>query len=192
MLPAILTAGDGEAVNPLLPAPYDIVWSAVVFVALLIVVAKFVVPRLNTALDARADAIEGGLKRAEEAQAEAAATKGEYESQLAEARAEAGRIREQARVEGVAIVAEAREAAQAEAARIAANAQVQIEAERAAALVSLRAEVGSLALDLASGVIGESLADDKKSTALVDRFLADLEASEAAGQRSASEKAKSK
>lgn len=192
MLPAILTAGDGEAVNPLLPAPYDIVWSAVVFVALLIVVAKFVVPRLNKALDARADAIEGGLKRAEEAQAEAAATKGEYESQLAEARAEAGRIREQARVEGVAIVAEAREAAQAEAARIAANAQVQIEAERAAALVSLRAEVGSLALDLASGVIGESLADDKKSTALVDRFLADLEASEAAGQRSASEKAKSK
>jgi F-type H+-transporting ATPase subunit b len=192
MLPAILTAGDGEAVNPLLPALYDIVWSAVVFVALLIVVAKFVVPRLNKALDARADAIEGGLKRAEEAQAEAAATKGEYESQLAEARAEAGRIREQARVEGVAIVAEAREAAQAEAARIAANAQVQIEAERAAALVSLRAEVGSLALDLASGVIGESLADDKKSTALVDRFLADLEASEAAGQRSASEKAKSK
>ena len=192
MLPAILTAGDGEAVNPLLPAPYDILWSAVVFVALLIVVAKFVVPRLNKALDARADAIEGGLKRAEEAQAEAAATKGEYESQLAEARAEAGRIREQARVEGVAIVAEAREAAQAEAARIAANAQVQIEAERAAALVSLRAEVGSLALDLASGVIGESLADDKKSTALVDRFLADLEASEAAGQRSASEKAKSK
>jgi F-type H+-transporting ATPase subunit b len=180
MLRALLAEvpAEGSDVNPLLPATYDIVWSGVIFVALLIVVWRFVVPRLNAALDARADAIEGGLKRAEQAQAEAAATKGEYESQLAEARAEAGRIREQARVEGAAIVAEARETAQAEAARIAANAQVQIEAERAAALVSLRAEVGSLALDLASGVIGEALTDDKKSTALVDRFLADLEASE--------------
>ena len=57
---------------------------------------------------------------------------------------------------------------------------MQIDAERAAALVSLRSEVGSLALDLASGVIGESLNDDKRSSALVDRFLADLEASEQA------------
>lgn len=166
-------------INPLLPYDYDILWSGVIFVALLIVVGVFVVPRLNKALDARADAIEGGLKRAEEAQAAAAATKGEYEAQLAEARAEAGRIRDQARTEGAQIVAEAKEQAQAEAARIAANAQVQIEAERAAALVSLRSEVGSLALDLASGVIGESLNDDKRASALVDRFLADLEASEA-------------
>jgi F-type H+-transporting ATPase subunit b len=182
LLAEVHDSGTTTDVNPLLPATYDIVWSGVIFVALLIVVGVFVVPRLNKALDARADAIEGGLKRAEEAQAEAAATKGEYESQLAEARAEAARIREQARVEGAAIVAEARENASAEAARIAANAQVQIEAERAAALVSLRAEVGSLALDLASGVIGESLTDDKKSTALVDRFLADLEASEKAAK----------
>jgi F-type H+-transporting ATPase subunit b len=181
MLRALLTEGhDGGAtdINPLIPADYDILWSGVIFVALLLVVGIFVVPRLNTALDARKDAIEGGLKRAEEAQAEAAATKGEYEAQLNEARAEAARIREQARAEGTAIVNEAKEQATVEAARIAANAQLQIEAERTAALVSLRAEVGSLALDLASGVIGEALNDDKKSTALVDRFLADLESSE--------------
>jgi F-type H+-transporting ATPase subunit b len=179
MLRAFLVevAAEEEAINPLLPELYDIVWSAVIFVALLLVIGIFVVPRLNKSLDARADAIEGGLKRAEEAQAEAAATKGEYESQLNEARVEAGRIREQARAEGVAIVNEAKEQASVEAARIAANAQLQIEAERTAALVSLRAEVGSLALDLASGVIGEALNDDKKSTALVDRFLADLESS---------------
>ena len=181
MLRALLTESHDSTgdINPLIPMDYDILWSAVIFVALLLVVAIRVVPSLNKALDARKDAIEGGLKRAEEAQAEAAATKGEYESQLAEARAEAGRIREQARAEGAAIVAEAKEQASVEAARIAANAQLQIEAERTSALVSLRAEVGSLALDLASGVIGEALSDDKKSTALVDRFLADLEKSKA-------------
>jgi len=179
MLRAYLDVRTAD-VNPLIPADYDLIWSSVIFVALLIVVAVFVVPRLNTALDARAEAIEGGLKKAEEAQAAASAARDEYNAQLAEARAEAARIREQARTDGAAILAELKEQAQAEANRITANAQVQIEAERAAALVSLRSEVGTLALDLASGVIGESLSDDKKASALVDRFLADLEADEKA------------
>jgi F-type H+-transporting ATPase subunit b len=166
--------------NPLLPADYDIIYSSIIFVAMLIVVAVYVVPRMNKALDARAEAIEGGLKKAEEAQAAATAARDEYTAQLAEARAEAARIREQARTDGQAILAELKEQAQSEAARIVANAQTQIEAERSAALVSLRSEVGSLALDLASGVIGESLSDDKKAAAVVDRFLADLEADEKA------------
>jgi len=180
MLRAFLDVRTQETPNPLIPADYDIIYSAIIFVALLIVVAIVVVPRMNKALDARAEAIEGGLKKAEEAQAAASAARDEYTAQLAEARAEAGRIREQARTDGQAILAELKEQAQAEAARIVANAQTQIEAERSAALVSLRAEVGSLALDLASGVIGETLSDDKKAAAVVDRFLADLEADEKA------------
>jgi F-type H+-transporting ATPase subunit a len=66
--------------------------------------------------------------------------------------------------------------------RIAASAKTQIEAERQAAVVSLRSEVGTLAIDLSSGVIGESLTDDAKAAAIVDRFLADLEASEKAAK----------
>lgn len=169
-----------ENPNPLIPADYDIIYSAIIFVALLIVVAIFVVPRMNKALDARAEAIEGGLKKAEEAQAAATAARDEYTAQLAEARAEAARIREQARTDGQAILNELKEQAQSEAARIVANAQTQIEAERSAALASLRTEVGSLALDLASGVIGETLSNDKKAAAVVDRFLADLAADEKA------------
>ena len=46
--------------------------------------------------------------------------------------------------------------------------------------MSLRGEVGTLALDLAGGVIGETLSDDAKAQAVVDRFLADLEAEKAA------------
>lgn len=181
MLRAFLDVRAAEDTpNPLLPADYDIIYSSIIFVALLIVVAVFVVPRLNKTLDARAEAIEGGLKKAEEAQAAASAARDEYTAQLAEARAEAARIRDQARTDGQAILAELKEQAQAEASRIVANAQTQIDAERSAALVSLRAEVGSLALDLASGVIGETLADDKKAAAVVDRFLADLEADEKA------------
>jgi F-type H+-transporting ATPase subunit b len=162
--------------NPLLPKVPDLIYGGFVFLVVLLIVIWKVIPRLNAMLDARSDAIEGGIKRAEIAEAAAEAKKGEYEAALAEARAEAAKIRDQARVDGQKIVAEAKDAATVEAARVTANAQLQIEAERTAALVSLRAEVGSLAIDLASGVIGESLSSDKRSKDIVDRFLADLEA----------------
>ncbi|HWS52090.1 MAG TPA: F0F1 ATP synthase subunit B [Microbacterium sp.] len=182
MLDVLLThAGEGEASpNPLLPEIYDIVWSLVPFAIILFLFWRVVLPRMRKILDERAELIEGGISKAEKAQEEAAAALEQYQAQLAEGRAEAAKIREQARQDGTKILNELKEQAQAEAARITASAQAQIEAERQAALVSLRAEVGSLALDLASGVIGQSLSDDKKASALVDRFLADLETSEKA------------
>jgi F-type H+-transporting ATPase subunit b len=182
MQTALILAAE-EAHNPLIPEWYDIIWSLVAFVIIFLVFWRVVTPRITKMLDERTEAIEGGIKKAEAAQEQAAAALEEYNKQLAEARAEASRIREQARADATAIGNEVRAQAQADAERITANAQAQIEAERQSALTSLRTEVGSLAIDLASGVVGESLKDDAKASAVVDRFLADLEASQVdAGQ----------
>ena len=182
MLNALVTnlAAEGEAHNPLLPAWYDLVWSALWFVVILLAVWKFALPRFTKMLDERSAAIEGNIAKADEAQKQAEAALEEYTRQLAEARTEAGAIRETAREDGKKIVAEAKETAAVEAARLTTAAHAQIEAERQTAFVSLRSEVGGLALDLAGGVVGETLSDDARATAVVDRFLADLEASEAA------------
>ncbi|MGW9114748.1 F0F1 ATP synthase subunit B [Microbacterium sp. NPDC055683] len=183
MLNALVTVAAEEAEhNPLIPAIYDIVWSAVCFVIILAVVIFVAIPRLTKMLDERSAAIEGNIAKADEAQKQAEAALEEYTKQLAEARKEAGEIREAAREDGKKIVAEAKDTASAEAERITATAHTQIEAERQSALVSLRGEVGSLALDLAGNVIGETLADDQKAQSVVDRFLADLEASEKAAK----------
>lgn len=168
-----------------LPPLYDIVWSAVPFGLILLFFFVWVMPRFRKILDDRSELIEGGIAKAEAAQAEATSQLAEYNTLLADARAEASSIREQARADGAAILADLKEQAQAEATRIAHAAQLQIQAERDAALVSLRTEVGSLAIDLASGVIGESLADDKRATSLVDRFLADLDSDSAASSKAA-------
>jgi len=172
------TPGPVDSHSVLLPELPDLIWGSLAFVIILVFFIWKGLPRINAALDARVDAIEGGIKRADRAQAEANAKKAEYEAALADARAEAAKIREQARSDGAAILADLKEQATAESARIVANAQVQIEAERQTALTSLRAEVGSLAIDLASGVIGQSLTDDKRASSLVDQFLVDLEADE--------------
>ena len=160
----------------LIPAGYDILWSSVVLIVIGVVFYKLVLPKFQAVLDERTEKIEGGLAKAAHAQEEAAAAKAEYEQQLQDARAEAARIREEARSEAGQIVAEAREKASAEASRIAETAQRQIEAERQQAAVSLRADVGSLATELASKIVGESLADEARRSRVVERFLDELDA----------------
>jgi F-type H+-transporting ATPase subunit b len=185
----LAAAAEGEAApNPLLPADYDILWSSVVFVVLLTFFWFKVLPNFKKTLDARTEAIEGRLAAAEKAQAEAAAKTANIEAEQAEARAEAAKIREEARAEGAAILAELKEQASSEAARLTATAKAQIEAERQAALISLRAEVGSLAIDLASSVVGASLKNDKVATGVIDQFLAEIEAGDNAPKSKAGKK----
>ena len=123
----------------------------------------------------RSEAIQGGIEKAERAQAEAAQALQSYNAQLADARGEAQSIREEARVQGAAIIEELRTRAQEEAARITAAAHASIEAERQAAITSLRSEVGTLATELASKIVGEALEDQVRQSRVVDRFLEDLE-----------------
>lgn len=167
----------------LIPEIPDLLWGTIGFIVVLVVFIRVALPRLNALLDARSQAIEGRIDEAKHAREEAERVLEEYQLQLAEARTEAGRIREGAREDAKRIRAELVEQAQAEAARVVAQARTQIQSERDAAVQSLRAEVGSLALDLASAVVTEHLATDANATAFVDRFLADLEIEHAADGR---------
>ncbi|APX03440.1 MULTISPECIES: F0F1 ATP synthase subunit B [Arthrobacter] len=174
MNPMIISAAT-EGANPLVPNVWEMGVVLVGFAVLLFIVVKFVVPMFEKTFAERAEAIEGGIAKAEQAQAEASAALEEYKQQLTDARAEANRIREEARAEGAQILAELKEKAAAESARITAQAHVQIESERQAAVASLRSEVGTLATTLAGRIVGETLEDDARAARVVDRFLADLE-----------------
>ncbi len=161
--------------NPLLPAPIEMILAVVFALLLTVVIAKFVVPRFEATYAERTAAIQGGIEKAEKAQQAAEAALAEYNAQLADARTEAARIREDAKAQGAQILAELREQAQAEAARIKAQGEAQLEAERAQVMTQLRNEIGGLATTLASRIVGESLEDDERARRTVDRFLADLE-----------------
>ena len=174
MVPAVSNYPEYEA-SPIVPYIPELIVSIVFFLLFLWFVTKVISPRLEKVYRERSDAIEGGMKRAEQAEAEAAAAKKQYEDQLGEARAEAARIREHAKEQGAQIIAEMREQAGAEAARITETAHKQIAAERQQAMVQLRGEVGQLSTDLASRIVGESLHEETRQRGIVDRFLADLD-----------------
>jgi F-type H+-transporting ATPase subunit b len=167
----------GEALNPLIPHTAEIIVGFIAFALLFLVLKSKVVPMFEKAYEARTNAIEGGMERAEKAQLEAERALSQYTEQLSKAREEAQTLREEARVQGASIVEELRAKAQEEAARITAAAHASIEAERQQAITSLRNEVGALAVELASKIVGEALDDQARQSRIVDRFLDDLEKS---------------
>jgi len=161
--------------NPILPSWPEFIIGTILFFLVFGALAKVALPRIMQTLEERHNAIEGGIHRADEAQAEAQQLLQQYRAQLDDARHEAARLREEAREQGAQIIAEMRERAQAEARRVTEAAQAQIEAERQQALASLRTEVGALATELASRIVGESLADEARQSRMVDRFLDEIE-----------------
>jgi F-type H+-transporting ATPase subunit b len=167
----------GETLNPLVPHTAELIAGLVAFTLLYLVLRAKVVPKFEKAFAERTDAIAGGIERAEKAQQDAEIALQKYTSQLSEAQGEAQKIREDARVQGAAIIEYLRAKAAAEAARITAAATASIEAERQQAITSLRKEVGALATELAGKIVGEALDDQVRQSRIVDRFIADLEKS---------------
>jgi F-type H+-transporting ATPase subunit b len=179
LAPLALAAAEGEKTQNFLVPNATFFVELGAFALLFFLLAKYVIPPINSAMERRQEAIRQEFAELDEAKAEAKGAEDEFKAQIADARKEAARIREEAREQGSTIIAEMREQANAEAARIVEHAHAQIVAERQQALTSLRAEVGTLATSLAGRIVGESLEDDERSGRVVDRFLADLETLEA-------------
>jgi F-type H+-transporting ATPase subunit b len=147
----------------------------VAFAIMLFILGRYVIPPINRAMTARQNAIRQHFNELEQAKADAKEAEEHFRSQITEARHEAARIREEAREQGASIIAEMRDQAREESERIVRHAHSQIDAERQQAVQQLRAEVGSMATDLASRIVGESLEDEARRNRVVERFLEALE-----------------
>jgi F-type H+-transporting ATPase subunit b len=177
-----LFAAEGEH-NPILPIWQEMVLGLIAFGVLCFVLMRYVFPRMEETFRARVDAIEGGIKRAETAQAEANALLAQYKQQLAEARTEAAQIRDEARADAAGIRDDVLAKAAEERDRIIAAGREQLSAERATIVRELRSQIGTLAVDLAGRIVGESMEDEARQRGTVDRFLAELESTTPAGAR---------
>lgn len=173
---ALHLAAEEEIQNPLLPALPEIIIGLIAFVIVFGVLAKKLLPNINKVLEERREAIEGGIEKADAAQTEAQSVLEQYKAQLAEARHEAARLRQEAQEQGVVILQEMRAEGQRQREEIIAAGHTQIEADRKSAASALRQDVGKLATDLAGKLVGESLEDHARQSGTIDRFLDELEA----------------
>jgi F-type H+-transporting ATPase subunit b len=144
------------------------------------VLAKFVLPRIQGVTAARRTMVSQQLRDSEEARNQLAAAQQVYRDALDEARTEAAKIRENARAEAQRTLAEARAQAQEESARLFARGEEQLRTQRESIVRELRAEIGTLAVDLSSKIVDQPLAGDAEVASTVESFLAGLDAQDRA------------
>jgi len=173
--PLLQIAAEEEAQNPLIPEIPELVIGLIAFAIVFFVLGKKLLPNINKVLEERRDAIEGGIEQAEIARTEAQSVLEQYKAQLAEARHEAARLRQEAQEQGATLITEMRAEGQRQREEIVAAGHSQIEADRKAAASALRQDVGKLATDLAGKLVGESLEDHARQSRVIDRFLDELE-----------------
>ncbi|MEV3989027.1 F0F1 ATP synthase subunit B [Streptomyces sp. NPDC049837] len=172
---ALFLAAAEEPQPPIVPHLDELVIGLIAFVIVFAFLAKKLLPNINKVLEQRREAIEGGIEKAESAQIEAQSVLEQYKAQLAEARHEAARLRQEAQEQGTAIIQEMKAEGQRQREEIIAAGHAQIEADRKAAATALRQDVGKLATDLAGKLVGESLEDVARQSRTIDRFLDELE-----------------
>ena len=129
-----------------------IFWQTLLFVGLLLLLAKYAWKPILSAVEERENTIKDSLEAAEKAKADMEAVQADNKRILKEARAERDALLAEAKKTSTQIVNDAKEAALAEADKIAAAAQEAIQQEKNAAINDLKAQVAELSVDIAQKV----------------------------------------
>jgi F-type H+-transporting ATPase subunit b len=159
-----------KAPNLVTPAIGEIVWGALAFFIVLFILVKFAFPALKKGLAAREDRIRSDLERAESARVEAETQLTEYQQQLAEARAEAGRIIEEARQAADQVRQDLLAKAEGDAAEARTRAQEDIRLATLRATADLQGRVADLSIELAEKVVEKNL-DRATQIQLIENYI---------------------
>jgi len=162
-----------ESPNPILPEVTEIIWGGIAFVVLLALMQWKLFPAVKRGMDRRAEKIRGDLDAAETARTEALEVKAGYEAELADARAEAGRIIDAARADAEGVRADLIARAEEEAAELRQRADQDVEAAKRQALSDLQGEVSAIVIGAAETVIGRNL-DHDTQVELIESYIDDV------------------
>ena len=165
-------AAEGEP-SPIFPATNELIWGTIAFLILLVLMYRTVWPSVDKAFKDRRANIEGKLEEAEREREEADQLLERYRRRLRDAEDETQRILEEARANAERVRRELRAKAEEEAGRELERARQVIRSERDQAISQLRNEVGTLAVELATRVVGDSL-DRERQLRLVDQYIDEL------------------
>lgn len=147
-----------------------LIQQSIAFLILVFILAKFVYPHLLKAIDNRREAIEEGLKEAQESQKALEEAEARVSDMLKDARKEADEVIKRSQKEAATLVADAETKAKQRAERLVADARTQLEADVNAARQALKAETIKLVAGATEKIIGEKL-DTSKDAALIARSL---------------------
>ena len=151
-----------------------IFWQTIVFLVLILILAKFAWKPILGAVKQREDSINDALSSAETARKELQNLKADNEQLMKETRAERDAILKEARELKEKVLADATEEAQIKADKIVAQAKESIELEKKAAMAELKAQVANLSIEIAEKVVRKELSSKEKQHQMIDDMLGDV------------------
>jgi F-type H+-transporting ATPase subunit b len=164
---------EREGIDLILPAKEELIWGIICFAVVSFVLIKIAFPKIREAVAAREKKIQSDLEAAEGAKNEAQTQLDDYKKQLAEARAEANKIIEEARQSAEEVRKDLIAKSEKEADQIVERAQEQIRAERQRTIQELKSQVADMSILLAEKVVGRSL-DGPTQRELVDAYIKEV------------------
>src|SRR6056297_24854 len=150
-----------------------IFWQTIVFLVLMLILAKFAWKPIFGAVRTREESINEALASAEDARKEMQNLKADNEKLLQQARAERDEILKEARHLKEKMISEAEGDAQKKDDNIVAKAKESIEMEKRAAMADIKNQVATLSLEIAEKVIGKELSTEEKQHQMIDKMLND-------------------
>ena len=151
-----------------------IFWQTIVFLVLILILAKFAWKPILGAVKQREDSINDALSSAETARKELQNLKADNEKLMKETRAERDAILKEARELKEKVLADASEEAQKKADKIVAQAKESIQQEKKAAMVEIKAQVADLSIEIAEKVVRKELSSKEKQHQMIDDMLGDV------------------
>ena len=169
-LPAVAHAEEGGIV----PQDYSLqIWTLITFVVLLVLLAKFAFKPIAEALDRRGQMIKAQLDDAQKSRAEAKKLMDDYQKQIAEARAEAGKVIEEARQLGEKVRKDVVDKANSEASAIVSRSQEEIIRQKEKGIQEMKDTIAGLSVQIAGRII-EKEVNAATHKQLIDGLITDL------------------
>ena len=165
---------ESKGIDLLIPETSELIAGIIAFTIIFLFVWKWVLPAVNRTLDARREAITGQVTAAEKTREEAEALLADYRTQIANARAEANTIVDEAKVTAEAVKGDIVAKAKTEAEGITRKAREEAASEMERATSAIRSEISSLSVELAQKATVGAM-DESAHRALVEQFLDDLD-----------------
>jgi F-type H+-transporting ATPase subunit b len=187
-----LGASEGDSGGSFLVSPNLglMIWTLLVFGITMYVLSKVAFPRIQEALEKRANLIRDSIDEAENTREEARKILEEYRARLKEAREQADEIIARARKTAETTTAEAVEEGRDKREELLAAARRDIEAETRRSLERIRKEVADLTVLTTEKVTRKSL-DTEDQKRLIDEALAEVDFSMLSGDGEVTEGAAS-
>lgn len=158
----------------IMPDPGTLVWTAVIFLVLYWLLAKYAWPQILSALKEREESIARDVSEAEKARTEAGELLARLERRMESARQEAQAILDEGRADAQRLRADFLAGQEKEADALRARVAREIDLAKEKAVDEIRERAIQLSFELTRRVLEEEL-DTERHQALVDRFISDFE-----------------